>query len=103
LYKLVFFVPESHKEKVKDALFEAGAGSLGEYSRCSFEVEGIGQFMPTAKASPFLGQLNCLERVKEFRVEMILHRSLADEVKKALLSSHPYETPAYEFYELLNI
>ena len=103
MYKLVFFVPGSHKEKVKDALFEAGGGSLGEYTHCSFEVEGTGQFMPSDEAEPFLGRSNVIERVKEFKVEMIVQRSAVIEVKRALLNSHPYETPAFEFYELLNI
>jgi len=100
--KLIFFVPESHKEIVKEALFKIGAGSLGNYDRCSFEAEGVGQFRPSAEADPFLGEGEKLEKVREFKVEMVLKNDLKDKVKDALISNHPYETPAYEFYAIID-
>lgn len=103
MLKLVFFVPESHKEKVKKALFEIGAGSMNKYEQCSFEVEGVGQFCPQNGANPFLGQNEMLEKVREFRVEMILKNELATTAKKILLQAHPYEVPAFEFFEILDI
>ena len=70
MLKLIFFVPESHKEIVKEALFEIGAGSIGKYDRCSFEVEGVGQFRPSAGSDHFW-EREKLEKVREFKVEMV--------------------------------
>ena len=101
MIKLVFFVPEKEKEKVKTALFKAGAGQIGLYDCCSFETKGVGQFRPLKGSSPHLGSLDQLESLDEFRVEMVLEDKFFDAVKAALLSSHPYETPAFEFYSIL--
>ena len=101
MIKLVFFVPAIEKEFVKTALFKAGAGRIGEYDCCSFEIKGTGQFRPLKGSKPHLGSLNQLERVEEYRVEMILEENVFETVKTALLSAHPYETPAYEFYSIL--
>lgn len=94
---LAFYVPESYKEKVKNALFEAGGGKLENYSKCCWETEGIGQFMPEAGSNPFCGQHEILQREKEYKVEMVCTESVAKKVLKALLAFHPYETPAYHF------
>ena len=101
MLKLVFFVPGSHKEIVKNALFEIGVGSIGSYDRCSFEVEGTGQFRPLSNANPFIGNNEKLEKVREFKVEMVLENQLGLKAKNTLLKFHPYETPAFEFYEML--
>jgi structural toxin protein (hemagglutinin/hemolysin) RtxA len=103
MIKLVFYVPLSHKEKVKNALFEIGAGSMKSYDRCSFETEGAGQFRPLAGATPFLGNIEKLEKVREYKVELVLKREIALQAKEILLAVHPYEAPAYEFYEILKI
>jgi len=97
MYKLVFFVPEEQKEKVKNALFGLGAGRLGNYSCCSWECEGTGQFMPMEGSRPFLGEKETLERVKEFRVEMLVREDLIPLCIETLKVHHPYEEPAYEF------
>lgn len=97
MFKLVFFVPEEQKEKVKDALFALGAGALGRYSHCSWECEGTGQFLPGGGSNPFLGEPGRVERVREFRVEMLVPEDLIRLSIETLLIHHPYETPAYEF------
>jgi hypothetical protein len=95
MYQLYFYVPESHKEKVKDACFKAGAGAVGEYSRCSWEVKGSGQFLPGDSSSPFLGTKGQLQTETEYRVEMVLEEGAREAVIAALRNTHPYETPAF--------
>jgi hypothetical protein len=102
-YKLVFFVPESHLESVKKAIFETGAGEYDGYACCSWETLGTGQFMPLSGAQPFIGQLDTLERVPEFRVETICAAKTIKAVLKALIQAHPYETPAYEVWPILTL
>lgn len=100
LLKLVFFVPESHKEAVKQAIFEAGAGQYDGYDCCSWETEGAGQFRPLAGSNPFIGTQGDIERVNEFRVETVCRESRIKSVLEALISVHPYETPAYEVWSV---
>lgn len=95
MYLLVFYVPLSEAEGVKRALFEAGAGRIGAYQECSWEVLGRGQFRPLEGSSPFLGREGQLARVDEVRVEMVVEASLVEGVIKAFLKTHPYEVPAY--------
>lgn len=95
MFQIVVFIPESHKEHVKDAMFQAGAGRLGNYDRCSFEVSGLGQFRPLKGAQPFVGSILEVENVKEVRVEMICEDHLLKDVIHAMKNAHPYETPAY--------
>lgn len=99
-YKIVFFVPTLYTEKVKEALFQTGAGKIGNYDCCSFEVAGVGQFRPLAHSRPFLGQVNHIEKVPEMRVEMVCAQSVLKQAIKALKSSHPYETPAFDIFKL---
>ncbi len=101
MLKLVFFVPSVDKEKVKDALFDAGAGTLGNYSRCSWECEGTGQFLPGKGSNPAIGRESELERVREFRVEMLVPDDLIGVCSEALRHSHPYEEPAFEFIKII--
>ncbi|MDH5592632.1 MAG: NGG1p interacting factor NIF3, partial [Gammaproteobacteria bacterium] len=91
--KLVFFVPESHKEAVKQALFSQGAGRYHGYDCCSWETLGTGQFKPLSGSQPFIGQQDKVESVAEYRVEMICDDQHIKAVLQALLDSHPYETP----------
>ncbi len=100
MYKLVFYVPIDEAEIVKDAVFNAGAGTIGNYKQCSFEVKGIGQFMPLEGSNPKIGEIHQLEKVEELRVEMLCNPSKIHEVLKALKRSHPYEEVAYEVYNL---
>lgn len=100
MYKLCYFVPESHVELTKVAAFEAGAGKIGNYDSCAWQCAGQGQFRPMDGSSPFLGQQGVVEVVSEYRVEMVCEDSLIREVVRALKSAHPYEEPAYEVYYL---
>lgn len=96
MLKIVFFVPESHKESVKQAVFDQGAGRYEGYDCCSWETVGIGQFKPLQGSQPFIGQQDSIETVDEYRVEMICSEHYIKPVLRALIHAHPYETPAYE-------
>ena len=100
MYKLVFFVPESHLEPVKSAVFATGAGKIGDYDRCCFETRGTGQFRPLSGATPFIGQSGALERVDEVRVELVCEDQLIRAVVTALRAAHPYEEPAFDAWQL---
>ncbi|MBM6552155.1 NGG1p interacting factor NIF3 [Marinomonas ostreistagni] len=95
MYSLVFYVPETHLEEVKEAVFAAGAGRIGDYEACCWQVKGLGQFRPSADANPFIGESGKLESVAEYRVEMVLLAELKEVVVQALQQSHPYEEVAY--------
>ena len=94
--------PASHLESVKKALFETGAGRIGDYSECCWQVVGQGQFRPNSNATPFVGDSNMLNCVEEDRVEMLCDDSLVKVVTKALKTSHPYEVPAYDFIQIVD-
>lgn len=103
MLKLIYYVPESHLESTKQAIFTAGAGGMGNYEQCAWQVLGVGQFKPVKGANPFIGELNALEQVPEWRVETIVSEEHASSVAKALKASHPYEEPAFEFIQLLGV
>jgi hypothetical protein len=103
MYKLSFYVPESHLEPVKNALFNAGAGRYRTYDRCCWQVLGQGQFRPLEHSRPNLGQAHRLEKVKEYKVEMICEDAAVKAAVQTLLDTHPYEQPAYEIYRILNV
>jgi hypothetical protein len=100
MYKLTFYVPESHLEPVKQALFAAGAGVVGHYDSCAWQVKGLGQFRPLAGSQPFLGQTDQLETVDEYRVELVCNDECIQAAVAALKVAHPYETPAYDVVKL---
>ena len=100
MYKLNFYVPESHLEKVKEALFNAGAGRIGKYDHCCWQSRGLGQFRALDGSKPYIGQKGEVEQVEEFKVELVCSDISLDKVLAALISSHPYEEPAYEFYQI---
>jgi dinuclear metal center YbgI/SA1388 family protein len=95
LAKLECFAPTDHVPQILDALFQAGAGNIGNYKNCSFISEGTGSFMPNEKAQPHIGTANSLEKVQETRIEVIFPRYLENNILKALKKSHPYEEVAY--------
>src|SRR3990167_6213977 len=95
MYQISFYVPENDVEQVKTALFEAGAGKIGQYSHCAWQVKGEGQFMPLNGSNAFIGEVDCLEKVIEYKVEMVCSKHCIHAVINALKKSHPYETPAY--------
>ena len=103
MYKLVFFVPEQHKEAVKQAVFAAGAGKIGNYEHCCWEVKGDGQFRPLAGSNPSIGQQDQLESVPEYRVELVCEGQLIKDVVLAMKAAHPYEEPAYDVWALQGI
>ena|SRR6187402_1682011 len=103
MYKLVFFVPESHLESVKSAVFAAGAGKIGNYDSCCWQVAGTGQFRPLAGSSPFIGATHQLEHVTEYRVEMVCDKIFIKSVVAALRKAHPYEEPAFDVWQLERI
>lgn len=96
MYKLCFYVPASHLEPVKQALFAAGAGRIGAYEQCCWQVAGLGQFRPLAGARPFIGAPDKLEQLEEFRVEMVVSDDCIQAVVATLRASHPYEEPAFD-------
>lgn len=102
LIKLVTFVPLSKVDEVREALFEAGAGTMGNYDACSFNVEGIGTFRANDGAHPFVGKLHEWHHEKEMRIEVIVSAAQQTSVEKALLEAHPYEEPAYDWIPLRN-
>lgn len=102
MYKLCLTVPETHLDIVKSAIFEAGAGTIGQYSHCCWQVLGQGQFMPLAGSNAFIGNKNQLEKVAEYKVETICPKERIHEVIAALRKAHPYEVPSYDVWQLEN-
>ncbi len=102
LLKLVTFIPESHLEKVRAALFEAGAGVTGNYDKCAFTVAGMGSFRAGENANPFVGETGKTHYENEIRFETVLYSHNKPDVIQALLAAHPYEEVAYDLYTLEN-
>lgn len=100
MYKMCYFVPESHLEITKAALFESGAGRIGDYDCCAWQCKGRGQFRPLEGSNPYLGQTGAVEQVDEFRVELVCRDELIRSAVRALTESHPYEEPAYEVFRM---
>lgn len=100
LFKLVVFVPETHHEQVQSALFAAGAGWIGNYSHCSFNIEGVGTFLPREGSDPFIGKQGKLTRAQEIRLETVVPLSAKKKVIAAMLKAHPYEEVAYDLYSM---
>ena len=100
MYKLCFFVPESHLSEVKAALFEVGVGKIGNYDQCCWQTKGIGQFRPLAGSSPAIGDQGQLEQLGEWKVEMVCDDGLIRQAVAALLLAHPYEEVAYETWQV---
>jgi hypothetical protein len=99
--KLVVFVPEEALDAVRDALFEAGAGRIGDYERCSWYTAGTGTFLGGEGATPTIGEAGREERVPELRLETVFPAARHDDVVTALRGAHPYEEPAFDVYPLL--
>jgi hypothetical protein len=101
MYKLCFYVPESHLEAVKSAAFAAGAGRIGAYDSCCWQVGGLGQFRPLQGSQPYLGNQGQVEQVDEYRVEMVCDAGHVRRAVEAMLSAHPYEEPAWDLVQLI--
>ena len=102
LRKIVVFVPQDHLDKVRSAMSRGGAGIIGNYSECAFASEGEGSFLPGGGSAPYIGTPGKRERASESRLEMVVEKSHAGRVVRAMLEAHPYEEVAYDVYPLLN-
>ena len=102
LLKLVTFVPHTHAELLRNALFSVGAGSIGNYDACSYNISGEGTFRAGDNTNPYVGETGELHTEPETRIEVILPIYKQSEVRRALIAVHPYEEPAYDFYLLEN-
>ncbi len=102
MYKLTVYIPKQDCEKVKNAMFEAGAGRIGNYDCCCFQLEGEGQFRPREGANPHLGTTDRIEYVQEIRVELVVADSNVSAVINAMKKAHPYEEVAFDLIELAN-
>ena len=102
LLKLVTFVPQLYSYRIRQAMFEAGAGEIGNYDACSFNSEGTGTFRANENAQPFIGNIDELHSEVETRIEVIIPDYLQDIVVNALIKSHPYEEPAFDLIPLKN-
>ncbi|MCD4720565.1 MAG: hypothetical protein K8S13_12010 [Desulfobacula sp.] len=100
MYQLIFYVPATHLEEVKEALFNVGAGKYKKYDKCCWQIKGKGQFRPLNSSKPFIGKLNKLEEVDEYKVEMIVKDELVKTAVAALIKAHPYEEPAYSVLKI---
>lgn len=100
MYAFVVYVPESHLEPVKSALFAAGAGRIGNYDSCAWQVKGEGQYRPLKGSQPYQGQTGKIEKAAEYRVELVCAESCLEAAIQAMKKAHPYETPAYSVWKI---
>jgi|SRR5690606_21820438 len=103
MIQLFVYVPESHLEQVKSAMFAAGAGRSDRYEQCVWQTMGQGQFMPLKGSRPHLGEINEVARVTEYKIEMICSEANLSHVVQAMKLAHPYEEPAYGALTLLYV
>lgn len=103
MYKLVYFVPESHLEVSKDAVFSAGAGAMGKYRHCCWQTLGQGQFLPEVGSKPYIGRRDELSVVPEYRVETVCCEQDLAKVIASLKEAHPYEEPAIDIIRLESV
>jgi len=102
LLKLSVFVPEDHAHEIRECIFNAGAGVIGNYDSCSFNIQGTGTFRGNEKTDPFVGEKGKLHYGKEVRIETILPAYLKEKVIREMLEAHPYEEVAYDLYPVEN-
>jgi hypothetical protein len=99
-YKIVVFVPEEYGDKLREAIGNAGAGKIGNYSHCLFTTKGCSSFKPLPGANPFIGNVGKTEEVKEDRIETLCKPEKLNDVIKAIKEVHPYEEPAIDIYSI---
>lgn len=99
-YKLVMYVPESHADILREAIGNAGAGKIGNYSHCTFTIKGVGRFRPEEGANPTIGSVGKQEEVLEDRIETVCTEEKLQDVLKAIKEVHPYEEPATDVYPI---
>jgi hypothetical protein len=99
-YKIVVYVPESHADILREAMGNAGAGKIGNYSHCTFTIKGTGRFKPEQGANPTIGEVGRMEEVSEDRIETVCSPDKLQDVLKAIKEVHPYEEPATDVYPI---
>lgn len=99
-YKIVVCVPEADAAKLREAMGNAGAGVIGNYTHCMFTLQGTGQFKPGAGANPTIGEVGKLEEVAECRIETVCSEEKLKDVLAAIRAAHPYEEPATDVYPI---
>jgi dinuclear metal center YbgI/SA1388 family protein len=102
LFKIVTFVPNAYSEKVRQAMFDAGAGYIGNYDSCSYNIKGMGTFKGGEDTSPFVGEKGMLHSEQEIRIETVTKKESLNKIISALIQNHPYEEPVYDIYQLEN-
>ena len=100
MYQLIVYVPDSHLDSLKKALFKAGGGRIGQYDCCAWQALGKGQFRPLTASNAFIGTKNEIATVADHKVERVCSRECIEEVLQALITVHPYETPAYCVFDI---
>ena len=103
MHQITFYVPDTHLEEVKTALFQVGAGQWAGYQQCCWQTQGTGQFLAEDGSQPFIGNALTISTVSEYKVEMVCEDSLVDLVLTTLVKAHPYETPAYAAFPIKTI
>ncbi len=99
-YKIVVYVPADHANKLREAMGDAGAGKIGNYSHCTFTLKGTGRFKPEEGANPTIGSVGKLEEVSEDRIETVCEEDKLQDVLNAIREVHPYEEPATDVYPI---
>ena len=102
LYKVAVYVPKTHELQVRKVLGDAGAGYIGNYSNCTFNINGIGTFKPEDNANPFIGNIGEIEEFEEIKIETIVPQNLLQKTIDKMIKAHPYEEVAYDIYKLEN-
>jgi hypothetical protein len=100
--KIVVFVPKTHTDVVRQAMGDAGAGKIGNYSYCTYSADGVGRYKPLEGSQPTIGEVGKFEEVKEERIECVCDKDKAKEVIAAIRKVHPYEEVAFDIYSLLS-
>ncbi|HEY4964342.1 MAG TPA: hypothetical protein VIH90_06655 [Candidatus Saccharimonadales bacterium] len=103
LVKIVVYVPENNADSIRQAIGDAGAGVVGDYTFCSYSIKGIGRYIPGQNANPYIGSSGKLESVDEERIEVQCEKSKAKKVIEAIKAAHPYEEVVIDVYQLLNL
>jgi hypothetical protein len=101
MLRINVYIPETHLEPVKQAMFEAGAGRIGNYDSCCWQTKGTGQFRPLEGNNAFIGETGKVEQVEEYKVELVCEDTKIHAVVAAMKQAHPYEEPAYDVYQPL--
>jgi len=100
--KIVTSIPENYTKDFLEAIGDAGAGIIGNYTHCSFTIKGIGRSLPTEGANPTIGEIGKLEEINEDRIEFSCDKDILDKIIGVIKSVHPYEEPVIDIYQLLD-